>query len=239
LSQTDPEISIVLPAFNEAENVERAVGDAIVAASAAGLVPEVIVVDDGSTDGTGAALEMLLDRVPQLRVETHPRNLGYGCALRTGFAAAKADLVFYTDADNQFDLTELSRFMPAIGAHDIVVGFRIERADPRSRLIAAWVYNRMANALFRTSVRDVDCAFKLMRREALERLELVSREFFIDTEMIAKARALRMRVTEIGVTHRPRLSGETTVRASHVVHTLRDMQRMWNPIRRLAAVDKP
>ncbi len=169
---------------------------------------------------------------PELRVETHPQNRGYGCALRTGFEAARAELVFYTDADNQFDVTELGRLLPLIEGNDLVVGYRIARADPRPRLIAAWGYNRLANLFFRTGLRDVDCAFKLMRRDSLRRLQLTSREFFIDTEMIAKARRLGMRIGEVGVTHHPRAAGETTVRASHVLHTLRDMVAMWGPIRR-------
>jgi len=229
---TEKRISIVLPALNEAANIERAVESAAGAARALGLDPEVIVVDDGSSDGTGSVLAAMRESHPELRVETHSENRGYGCALRTGFAAASAGLVFYTDADNQFDVTELGRLLPLATANDLVVGYRIDRADPRPRLIAAWGYNRLANLLFRTGLRDVDCAFKLMRRDSLERLRLSSSEFFIDTEMIAKARQLGMEIAEVGVTHYPRAAGETTVRASHVLHTLRDIVAMWRPIHR-------
>ena len=226
-----PNISIVLPAYNEEGNVESAVTGAVAAAEGLGLTCEVVVVDDGSTDGTGEVLRELHAVVDELRIETHAVNRGYGCALRTGFAVSRADLILYTDSDNQFVLGELSRFLPMIDMNDMVVGYRIKRADPRPRLLAAWVYNRMVDALFHTRVRDVDCAFKLMRRNALESMELVSDEFFIDTEMIAKGRALGMRIAEVGVTHLPRTSGQTTVRASHVFHTLRDMRAMWAPLR--------
>ena len=228
-----PAISIVMPAFNECESLPAAVDGAIAAAASLGLQAEVIVVDDGSIDTSGQVLRALSKAHEQVEAVTHPVNRGYGAALRSGFGASRSELVFYTDADNQFDLAELERILPLIESSDLVVGYRVGRSDPRLRLVAAWVYNRIADILFDTGVRDVDCSFKLIRRDALDRIDLESDDFFIDTELIAKARRLGLRIREEPVRHFPRAAGETTVRPSHVLMTLRDIAVMWRPIRRL------
>src|SRR5262249_20901487 len=181
-----PAISLVLPAYNEADNIERAVRDAAAAGALAGSW-EVVVVDDGSRDATRerlAALESPLG--PALRVIRHESNRGYGAALRTGFNAARGDLVFYTDSDNQFDLSELAGFLPLMREWDAVLGYRIDRKDARRRLLTSWVFNRLSCAVFGLTVRDLNCSFKLFRREVLQSLPLASDDFFIDTELVVR-----------------------------------------------------
>jgi dolichol-phosphate mannosyltransferase len=224
-------ISVVLPAYNEEANIARQ------ATSVAEVLEdlkfddyEILVVDDGSTDRTGSITEELTSGWPKLRLLTHETNRGYAQALRTGFTAAQMPLVFYTDADNQFDVRELKNLLPAIDDYDIVSGFRIYRFDPLSRLILSWGYNLLVRILFRIRIRDVDCAFKLFRRGVFDRIHIESKKFFVDTEILAKAAKLDLRMTEIGVRHYPREAGESTVRASHVVHTLREIAEMWTDI---------
>ncbi|PYQ47973.1 MAG: glycosyltransferase family 2 protein, partial [Acidobacteria bacterium] len=158
-----PRLSLVLPAYNEEGNIERAVRTAAAAGARAGSY-EVVVVDDGSRDATGARLAALeAEMGPRLRVVRHETNHGYGAALRNGFAAAEGDLVFYTDSDNQFDLSELEGILPLMGEWDAVLGYRIARQDARRRLLTSWVFNRLACVVFGLTVRDLNCSFKLFR----------------------------------------------------------------------------
>jgi dolichol-phosphate mannosyltransferase len=138
--------------------------------------------------------------------------------------------VFYTDSDMQFDVKEVKNLLPAIEDYDIVCGFRIYRYDPLSRLFAAWGYNLLARTIFRLRVRDIDCAFKLFRREVFDVIQIRSKKFFVDTEILAKARRHGFKMTEIGVRHYPRAGGRSTVRASHVISTLRELAKMWAEI---------
>ncbi|MEZ5063951.1 MAG: glycosyltransferase family 2 protein [bacterium] len=224
-------ISVVLPAYNEQDNIERqvvSVDDVLREMRFDDY--EVVVVDDGSRDRTRAVCEELQSRVPKLRLLVHEVNQGYAKALRTGFTSAAMPLVFYTDADNQFDVHELKNLLAAIDDYDIVCGFRIYRFDPFSRLVLSWGYNLIVRVLFRIRVRDVDCAFKLFRREVFDRIHIESKKFFVDTEILAKASRIGLKMTEIGVRHYPRTAGESTVRPSHVISTLSEIASMWTDI---------
>jgi glycosyltransferase involved in cell wall biosynthesis len=224
-------LSVVLPAYNEVENIKIAVERALAVLPSLVADHEVVVVDDGSRDGTAEAVLVLLEAHPgRVRLIRHTQNLGYGAAIRTGFQRARGDLVFYTDADNQFDIGELKWFLPLISEYDVVVGFRVYRYDPVLRSILSWVYNRLVNVLFRVRVRDVDCAFKLFRREVIEKVRIDATDFFVDTELVARARRWNFRIVEKGVRHYPRTAGATTVRPSHVGQTLRTIARMWRRI---------
>jgi glycosyltransferase involved in cell wall biosynthesis len=224
-------LSVVLPAYDEEENIERQV-EAVDAVCRDLRFDdwEILVVDDGSRDRTRAVCEGLRPRYPKLRLLVHETNRGYAQALRTGFTSAAMPLVFYTDSDNQFDVREVKNFLPAIDDYDLVCGFRIYRFDPFTRLVLSWGYNLLVRILFRIRVRDVDCAFKLFRREIFDRIHIESRKFFVDTEILAKASKLGLRMTEIGVRHYPRVAGQSTVRPSHVFHTLAEIASMWTEI---------
>jgi len=224
-------LSVVLPAYNEQENVGVLVARALEVLPSIVEDFEIIVVDDGSEDDTAAVVgAMLVRHSPRLRLVRHSDNQGYGAAIRTGFRFARGDLLFYTDSDNQFDISELRGFLPLIDSCDVAVGFRLSRCDTMRRSIASWVYNRLANVLFRVRVRDVNCAFKLFRREVIEQIDLESTDFFIDTEMLARARRRRFRIVQKGVNHYPRMAGETTVRPSDVSRTLLTIARLWRHI---------
>jgi glycosyltransferase involved in cell wall biosynthesis len=220
-------LSLVLPAYNEEANLETALGSAVDVASSLVQDFEVIVVDDGSTDGSASLLRHLQAKHDHLRVLTHRTNQGYGGALRSGLAAATGSLVFFTDSDNQFDVRELKDFVALIDRVDMVTGFRISRQDPLVRRSVAWCYNRLVGLLFRLHVRDVNCAFKLMRRELIDQVALECDDSFISAELIARARKGNFRIAQRGVRHYSRPAGATTVRASFVPRTLRTIWRMW------------
>jgi dolichol-phosphate mannosyltransferase len=230
---TAPRLSLVLPAYNEEGNIERAVREA--AAAAATLTPEyeVVIVDDGSRDDTAARLQALQPEMGQhLQVVRHPVNRGYGAALRSGFQAARGELVFYTDADNQFDLGELGGFLPLMEEWDAVLGYRARRQDPPLRLFTSRVFNQLAAWTLGFRVRDVNCSFKLFRGNLLRALPLVSDDFMIDAELVTRVQRLTPRVTEKGVTHLPRVAGRSTVRPWHVPNTLASLARLWLSLRR-------
>jgi glycosyltransferase involved in cell wall biosynthesis len=218
----------VLPAYNEQENIEDSVKRVLEVAEGLDLEDyEVIVVNDGSSDRTGELIDKLHEENDRVRPIHHSTNLGYADALRTGFTSAGCGLVFYTDSDLQFDVREVKNFLPASEDYDIVTGFRIYRYDPLSRLFLAWCYNLLARTIFRLRVRDIDCAFKLFHREVFDVIEIRSKKFFVDTEILAKARYHGFRMTEIGVRHYPRSRGQSTVRPSHVISTLRELGKIW------------
>jgi dolichol-phosphate mannosyltransferase len=224
-------ISIVLPAHNEVANIRTAVEKALAVAERLSSRHEVIVVDDGSRDGTDQAVQALaVVNYPRVRLVKHEVNLGYGAALRTGFRHSRFGLVFFTDSDNQFDVSELEYFIPMMRDYDMVTGFRVYRYDTVLRCILSWFYNRLVGVLFRLHVRDVDCAFKLMRRELVQKVTIECDNFFVNTELLARARRWNFRIAEKGVRHYPRTAGETSVRPSDIPRTLATVFKMWRRI---------
>lgn len=232
MSPTAPSLSVILPAYNEELNIERAVRTS--AEAVAPLVPdfEIVAVDDGSRDRTPAILEKLGEEMgATLQVVTHPVNLGYGKALRSGFDAARGRLVFYTDADNQFDLGELEGFLPLMEEQDAILGYRVGRQDGRFRLFVSNGYNALASLAFGMSVKDLNCSFKLFRREALTSLHLEEDYFFIDTEIVVQLHRAGYRYTQKGVRHYPRTAGRSTVGPTDVPRTFLALARLWVKLR--------
>jgi glycosyltransferase involved in cell wall biosynthesis len=222
-------LSYFFPAHDEGANLEGLVIEALATLPTLAEVFEIIVVDDGSRDDTPVIAERLAAANPDVvRVVHHPTNLGYGAALRSGFAAARYPLVAFTDGDRQFKVADLGRLTTRLveADHpDVVVGFRIKRADPPARIAYARAY-RLANRLFfGLRITDVDCACKLFRREALEGLRVESGGAFFSAEMIIKLRAAGATVVEVGVPHYPRTAGSATGANPKVV--LRAVRDFW------------
>ena len=203
-----PGLTIVLPCFNEAGNVADAVRYATAAADRCAAEHEIIVVDDGSSDATASIAAHIAERDHRVRVLVHTHNRGYGDAVRTGIAAAQMPWVLLTDGDLQFDLGELEDFIPVATRADLVVGWRILRRDPLNRRLNAAAWNWLVRRMFRLPVRDVDCAFKLVRRDLLQGFELEATGAMISTELVVKCLAAGARLEERGVHHRPRVAGE-------------------------------
>ena len=176
----------MLPCLDEADNVEAMVEDASTAARRVADAFEVVVVDDGSTDETLPIARAFAERTPEVTVVVHPENLGYGAAVRSGFRAARMPWVFLTDADRQFDLGQLDGFIPAAASADAIVGRRVHRADPLARRAAARAWNVLVGNLFDLPIRDVDCAFKLLRADVLDSFELTADGAMISTELMVR-----------------------------------------------------
>lgn len=200
-------LTIFFPAYNEEAIIEETVRTASRVGAAVADDYEVVIVDDGSRDGTAAAVERVASSDPHVRLEKHDRNRGYGAALRTGFASARKDLVFFSDADGQFDLRELPALLSLLSEAPVVVGYRIKRNDPPHRLFIAKTYNLIVRMTFGLRVRDIDCAFKLFRRDALGKVSLESNGAFISSELLIKLRRAGVPIAERGVHHYPRTTG--------------------------------
>lgn len=223
-----PTITFILPAYNEQENITDAIHSVVKVAERVASDYEVIVVDDGSCDDTSAIAQAESVENPRVRVLGHGRNRGYGEALRTGFLSARKDLVFFTDADNQFDLEELDHFLPWIEHVDVVAGYRINRQDPPMRRMMAAGWNGLVRILFYVPVRDIDCAFKLFRRSVLERIDLESVGAMVSTELMVKLGRSGASVIEVGVTHYPRTAGEARGANPRVIaRALSELVRMY------------
>ena len=225
-----PSVSVFFPAYNDAPSIAALVDAAFDVLQQTAPDHEVIVINDGSTDTTGQVLAALERRYgPRLRVVTHPQNRGYGGALRSGFAAATKDLVFYTDGDGQYDVRELPKLLAAMTSDTgLVNGYKLERNDPAHRIWIGNVYNAFARFLFRIRIRDVDCDFRLIRRHLLEEIELVSTSGTICVELVRKLELLPFRIREVGVHHYPRQHGRSQFfRVRSLFKTLYQLGRLY------------
>ncbi|MGB8646782.1 MAG: glycosyltransferase family 2 protein [Anaerolineae bacterium] len=203
-------LSVVIPAFNEEQNIEAAVERVSDVMKPLGMDYEIIVVNDGSRDRTGEVVKGLIGKVPRLRVVEHFPNRGYGGALKAGFAAASKDLIAFTPGDNQFDFGEIRLLLSRMNGAAIVSGYRANRQDPFIRKLNGMGWNLVVRLLFGYLARDIDCGFKLFRRELLNQVTLESNGAMIDTEFLAGTKLRGFKIAEVPVTHLPRLAGHPT-----------------------------
>jgi glycosyltransferase involved in cell wall biosynthesis len=206
-------ISAFFPVYNEEQNIGVVVEAAIKVLSAAADQYEIIVVDDGSRDKTPEVVRDLSRRYPQVKLITHQKNLGYGAALYTGFQNCQYEFIFFSDGDNQFDLKELKNLIPLIGKADLVTGYRKNRQDSFPRKLNAWGWNTLVRLLLNIRVRDIDCAFKLFKKDILKKINiehLKSQGAMANTECLARLRKIDASIIEVPVHHYPRLYGRST-----------------------------
>ena len=234
-------LSYFFPARNEEANLEGLVEEALNVLPELAETFEIIAVNDGSRDRTAAIADDLTARHPGVvRAVHHPTNLGYGAALRSGFGAARYDLVAFTDGDRQFRVEDIGRLTARLAqadAPDAVVGFRIKRADPIIRTLYARAYRLANRIVFGLKVTDVDCACKLFRREVLDGLRVESGGAFFSAELLIKLRAAGASVVEVGVPHYPRTAGSPTgAKPQVILRAVRDFWRLrlllWTDRRR-------
>jgi glycosyltransferase involved in cell wall biosynthesis len=210
-------ISVFFPCYNEQDNLRRSYESASAVLKNLGLDYEIILVNDGSKDNTAQIADAIAVADPRVKVIHHPKNLGYGSALRSGFRAATKTLVFFTDADGQFDLNELPPLIPLMRNCDVVSCFRVNRQDGWMRNFNAWCWNGLVCTLFHLKIKDVNCAFKLYRKHIFNRIELQSTGAVINTEILAKATRMGFIISQVGVHHFPRQNGEPTGAQTNVI----------------------
>jgi len=228
-------ISVVLPAFNEEANIKKMVEHCLGYLKTTKEDYEVVVVNDGSRDRTREIAQEIVEKNKKVRLVNHRQNQGYAQALKNGFKAARFDYVFFTDSDRQFRLDALDVMFPVAktGVVDLVIGYRLKRKDNFLRKLLSWGYNTLANFLFDLNVKDIDCAFKLFRKDIFRKIKIESESFFFNTEILAKARLFNFNIIEVGVPHFPRTAGKSTVRFIHIPLTIKELIRIQKSLRKI------
>jgi glycosyltransferase involved in cell wall biosynthesis len=203
-------LSVIFPAYNEAENIHTTITSALNALPSLVSDFEIIVVNDGSKDETGAIAEALASSTPAVRVFHHPVNRGCGAALATGFGTATKEFCFYMDSDGQFDIRDLGRLLPMLHTYDGVFGYRIHRQDSLLRKVNAWGWNLLIRCIFHLQIRDIDGAFKIFRTDYLRQIQLEAHGAMMLTELVYKFAKAGYTYTQVGVNHYPRVKGHST-----------------------------
>ena len=226
---------MIFPAFNEEGNIRWTVETAIRVLPKVATRWEIIVVDDGSNDTTALICDDLKARYPEVEVIRHGQNRGYGAALKSGIISAKYGLIFFSDSDGQFDLRDLQQLICWSKDYDIVAGYRAKRHDPLHRRINALGWNILVRLVLGIKIRDIDCAFKLFRREVFDHVQIRCVGAMVNTEILAQATQLGMRIREVKVSHFPRRYGKQSgANVRVVIKAFRELCRLWRKLRHVA-----
>ncbi len=203
-------ISLFFPCYNEEDNIETTIKKALNVLRSLTDTFEIIVVDDGSHDQTEKIVKSLIKEEKRIKLIQHPRNRGYGAVLRTGLKNARYDLICFTDADGQFDFSQIKKMLPLINDAEVVIGYRRKRRDAFHRLVNAKIYGVVIRLFFGLKVRDVDCGFKLFQKKVIDDIEIEARGALASAEILVKIKSKGYRIKEIGVDHFPRFGGKST-----------------------------
>ncbi|MGB9911250.1 MAG: glycosyltransferase family 2 protein [Microgenomates group bacterium] len=233
------ELSVFFPAYNEEANIKETVEKAIAVLNEVAEKWEIIVVDDGSKDKTGEIVKKLMKKEPRIRMITHTPNRGYGAALKSGFYNSQYKWIAFTDADGQFDFSEITKFFEKqkeTGA-DLVIGYYLKRAVPFYRIWGSKLWELAVFLLFGLKVKDIDCGFKLIKKEVIEKIPPleVERGPFISSELLIKAKKEGFKIVQIGVHHYPRKAGKATGASLKVIWSgLKDLIRLKRKLSRIS-----
>ena len=230
-----PELSLVFPVFDEERTIGTVIETALEAAEKLTQAFEIVVVDDGSRDGSAEVIDRWRTRDERVHLVRHASNTGYGAALRSGLREASGELVFFSDADLQFDLGELGKLLAHTDEFDIVAGYRFPRRDPWPRAVIAATWGIIVRVLFGLRVRDIDCAFKVFRRPILDTIPIHSLGAFVNTEILVRASSRGASIRQVPVSHRRRIHGRQTGAHPRVMlRAVMELSSLYFDLRRAA-----
>lgn len=236
-------LSVFFPALNEQENIKTCVLRTSRYLEKRFKDYELLVVSGGSTDNTEKKVRELAKKDKHIKLVSRKKNLGYGAALRSGFSHSSKELIFYTDADNQFNIEDLDALFPLLSSFDIVSGYRINRQDSLMRIFVAWVYNMLIRILFDLRVRDIDSSFKLYKKKVFENITLKANTGLIDAEVLIKAKKKGFKIGQVAVKHYRRTRGQTRfeinqrnkifafVKPRVIIDILSEIRDLWSDLR--------
>ncbi|MCR4277976.1 MAG: bifunctional glycosyltransferase family 2/GtrA family protein, partial [Candidatus Berkelbacteria bacterium] len=223
-----PSLSLVFPAYNEEANIAKTVETALEAGGAVANEVEVIVVNDGSKDRTRDIVLEISKHDPRVRLVDNPQNMGYGQTVWNGLKSATKEWVFFSDSDLQFDLKEISQFVPYSSNHMVIVGYRAPRRDPFIRILNAKGWNALVRFLFGLKIKDLDCAFKLFHRSVLKDLKIQSGGATFSAELMTRLQKKGLIFKEIPVTHLPRTAGsQTGANFKVIIRAFRELVKLY------------
>lgn len=232
LSMDLKSLSVFLPAYNEEDSIASTVEGVVKVLKSLNLQWEVLVVNDGSKDKTAEVVKGLEKKYPGVRLVDYEKNRGYGHALKTGFKEAKYSWVAFVDSDGQFDFSEIKQMLEKTGEADVILGYRLNRADPFQRRIFTWGWKMLAMIMLGLNVKDYSCGFKLIKKKAIEDVSPIeSEEKVTQIEMLIKLKKKGYRFAEVGVHHYPRTAGVPTGANIAVVwKSFKDMVKLWQKV---------
>lgn len=220
-------ISVILPIYNEEAGIEETIHSVARAKIPGVTALEIVAVDDGSKDSTPRILKRLSRTYKTMKIVTHSPNKGYGAALKSGARAATHDWILFMDADMQFRITSVKPFLKYTTDFDYVVGYRKDRADHPRRIIVSFFYNRVVRLMFGLPITDVDCAFKLMKRNTVRSIKGLPNSFFVSAALMIKSLQKGVLIKELPVKHLPRTKGVSTVTFPQIIRTMRDLMFLY------------
>ncbi|MCS7092583.1 MAG: glycosyltransferase family 2 protein [Patescibacteria group bacterium] len=230
------EISVFFPAYNEEGNIKETVLEAVKVLNDIASKWEILIINDGSKDGTLAIAKKLASDDRRVKVINHSKNRGYGAALKSGFYNAKYSWIAFTDADGQFDFSEIDKFIATQKKTnaDLVIGYYRKRQVPFYRKVNSFLWETMVYLLFGLKVRDIDCGFKLISKKVIEEIPKLESErgAFISSEFLIKAKKNKFKIVEIPVSHYPRKKGVGTgANLNVIIKSFVDLFRLWRKLR--------
>ncbi|OGD86620.1 hypothetical protein A2Z23_01090 [Candidatus Curtissbacteria bacterium RBG_16_39_7] len=232
-----PAISVFFPAHNEEKNIQKSVLQALVILPQVAQEFEIIVIDDGSIDKTAAIVKRIANKKPAVKLISHKTNLGYGASLKTGFYSSRYPLICFTDSDGQFDFSEIKFFLPHLKRSDLIVGYRRKRAEGLMREINAKAWAFLIRILFGLKVKDLDCAFKVIKKRVIDKIpKLESEGAMISAELLVKTKKMGFKIAEIPVSHYPRKAGiQTGANLKVIAKAFLDLFRLYPKLRKIHA----
>jgi glycosyltransferase involved in cell wall biosynthesis len=231
MTEVKPEISLFFPVYRDEQTVRTVTEKALNVLQELASRYEVIIIDDGSPDRAGIIADELAEQYPEVRVIHHPRNLGYGAAIKTGLAAARYEWICLTDGDDEYDVNDLRKLIVLRDFYDLVITFRYVKMYAGDRQFISWVYNKTLRLLFQTHYRDISTGLRLIKKSLAEQIVCQSNSPFIGAEITIKAMLKGYRVGEVGIQTFPRAFGKgASTTPKNILATIRDMVKVYNTI---------